>query len=171
MLFWLPSFFRDQHHLSLASYGAIGWIPFLIADLGGIGGSSLADALIRSGGNPVASRARVLQWLAFLGPLTLALTWPLPTAVALGIFSLVGAMCLTWFFGTAALVGELLPKEQVAGAMGIVGAAGALGGLVVNAVIGPTIDWLGFGPTLALLAFLHPIAALVLRSSLRGSEN
>lgn len=171
MLFWLPSFFRSQHHLSLDSYGAVGWIPFLVADVGGIGGSHLADSLIRSGGNPIASRVRVLRWAAFLGPLTFALIWPLNTAIALGIFALIGAMCLTWFFGTAALVGELLPKEQVAGAMGIVGAAGALGGLVVNAAIGPVIDWLGFGPTLALLALLHPIAALILRSSIRRNES
>jgi ACS family hexuronate transporter-like MFS transporter len=171
MLFWLPSFFRDQHHLSLASYGAIGWIPFLVADVGGIGGSCLADSLIRAGGSPIASRVRVLRWAAWLGPLTFALIWPLPTAVALGIFAFIGAMCLTWFFGTAALVGELLPKEQVAGAMGIVGAAGALGGLLVNAVIGPTIDWLGFGPTLALLALLHPIAAMILRSAIRAPGN
>jgi hypothetical protein len=117
-----------------------------------------------------SSRVKVLTWVACLGPLTLVLIWPLNLMIALTLFSLVGAMCLTWFFGTAALVGELLPKHQVAGAMGIVGAAGALGGLVVNAAIGPTIDRLGFGPTLALLAFLHPVAALVLRSTVARQE-
>ena len=71
-------------------------------------------------------------------------------------------MCLTWFFGTAALLGEMLPANQVAGALGIVGAAGALGGVVVNLGLGATIDALGYGMTFALLAFLHPIASFVL---------
>jgi Sugar phosphate permease len=170
LLFWLPSFLREQQGLSLASLGVIGWIPFLAADIGGIGGSSAADALIRRGADPVASRMRVLRWAAALGPLCLALILPVSTPVALAIFSAVGAMCLTWFFGTAALLGELLPPRQVAGALGLVGAAGALGGLIVNAAVGPAIDAIGFGPTLAVLAVLHPIAALRLRRSLQAAN-
>lgn len=167
MLFWLPAFLREQQGLSLAMLGALGWIPFLVADVGGIGSSAAADAMIRRGNDPVLSRVKVLNIAAFLGPLIVLLALPLTTLTAIAVFSIVGAVCLTWFFGTAALLGDLLPQNQVAGALGWVGAAGALGGLVVNALIGPAIGLLGFGGTFGLLALSHPIAIWILKRNLQ----
>ena len=51
-LFWLPDYLQRERHLSLAQIGLYGWIPFLFADLGNVGGGMLSDVLVRRGTDP-----------------------------------------------------------------------------------------------------------------------
>ncbi|HEX2099649.1 MAG TPA: MFS transporter, partial [Candidatus Synoicihabitans sp.] len=143
-LFWLPGYFQESLGLTLTEAGWIGWIPFLVADIGGIALTSYSDRLIKRGHGPAAARFRILGAIAFLAPLGMLTTFAPHIWMTLAIFSLVGAMCLTWFFSTATLLGDLFPKSVVASALGIAGAFGALGGLLFNAVIGPIIDRTGY---------------------------
>ena len=161
-LFWIPGYFQERLGLSLVEAGAIGWIPFLAADLGGIGTSSLSDRFVRHGVAPVAARKRVLFAMACLAPLGILASHMNSTAGVLVIFSIVGAMCLTWTFNTATLVGDLFPKNSVGTVMGIIGAAGATGALIFNSQIGAVVDRVGYGPVFLVAGLLHPVAAVVL---------
>jgi MFS transporter, ACS family, hexuronate transporter len=166
-LFWIPGYFQEKLGLSLTQAGAIGWIPFLAADLGGVGTSSLSDWFVRRGLAPVAARKRVLFAAACFAPLGIIASHLDSTAGVLVIFSVVGAMCLTWTFNTATLVGDLFPKNSVGTVMGIIGAAGATGALVFNSQIGAVIDRVGYGPAFMAAALLHPVAAVVMGTLVR----
>ena len=166
-LFWLPGYFQEALGLTLSEAGWIGWIPFLVADAGGIALTSYSDRLVARGHSAAGARLRILGGVAFLAPLGLLSTYSPQIWMALTIFSLVGTMCLTWFFSTATLLGDLFPKNAVASALGIAGAFGALGGLLFNAVIGPIIDRTGYAPVFIASALLHPAAYLVLRLLVR----
>lgn len=170
-LFWIPGYFQEKLGLSLVQAGAIGWIPFLAADLGGIGTASLSDRFVRAGVDPVAARKRVLFAMACLGPVGAAAPFLNSTAAVLVVFSLAGAMCLTWTFNTATLIGDLFPKNATGAVMGMIGAAGATGALIFNSQIGGIVDRFGYAPVFLITAVLHPLAALVLGRLVPPGQN
>lgn len=161
-LFWIPGYFQEKMGLSLVTAGMIGWIPFLIADIGGVGTASLSDKFVRGGLDPVAARKRVLFASACLAPIGVLVSHMGSNAGVLAVFSLVGAICLTWTFNTATLVADIFPKSSVGLVMGIIGAAGATGGLIFNSQIGAIVDRVGYGPVFRVTGLLHPLAAIIL---------
>ncbi|MGH7945300.1 MAG: MFS transporter [Opitutaceae bacterium] len=166
-LFWIPGFFQEKLGLSLAAAGAIGWIPFLVADIGGIGTSALADKWVRGGIHPISARKRVLFASACCAPVGLIAVQTSSLAAVVVVFSLVGAMCLTWTFNTATLVTDTFPKNSTGRVIGVIGAAGATGGLVFNSQIGGVVDRFGYGPVFVVAAVLHPLAALIVHVLVR----
>lgn len=166
-LFWIPGYFQEKLGLSLVQAGVIGWIPFLVADLGGIGSASLSDKFVRGGVAPIDARKRVLFAMACIGPLGVLAPSMESTAGVLAIFSLVGAMCLTWTFNTSTLVGDIFPKNATGAVIGVMGAAGATGGLLFNSQIGKVVENYGYGPVFLATGILHPLAAIILGTMVR----
>jgi ACS family hexuronate transporter-like MFS transporter len=170
-LLWLPGYLQEQSGLTLAQIGLFGWIPFLAADLGGIGSSVLSDRLVRRGAGPLRARKLTLAGAAAIAPVC-ALTPHLPHAFAtIAIFCVVGAVCLTWLFNLGVVVAESFPAANVGSVWGIAGAFGAAGAMLFNHFIGKAMT--GFGPEkmFAVMAVLHPLAALVLWKMVRRETN
>ena len=150
-LFWLPGYLQEESKLTLAQIGIVGWIPFLFADLGGVGSSMASDRLVKRGFVPIC-----------------ILTPHLPhAAVTLAIFSVVGAVCLTWLFNLGVVVAETFPAANVGSVWGIAGACGAAGARFFNSFVGEVME--SFGPTrvFAVMALLHPLAAVILWFNVR----
>jgi len=161
-LFWLPGYLQEQSGLTLKQMGLFGWIPFLTADLGAIAMSFWSDKMVRKGQNPLRARKIMMTTVACLAPLC-ACTPYLPSAVAtLVIFSLVAITCLTWLFNINVVVAEAFPVGNVASVLGIAGGFGAVGAVLLNYFIGQYIGTLGAGKIFMIMAFLHPIAVLLL---------
>lgn len=166
-LFWLPGYLQEDSGLSLAQIGMFGWIPFLVADLGGIGSSVFSDRLVKRGVAPLRSRKLTLLGAAFIAPVC-ALTPHLPhPAVTLAIFSFVAAMCLTWLWNLGVVVAEAFPSPNIGSVWGIAGGCGALGAMCFNFFVGEAMTT--FGPTrvFAVMAVLHPLASVVLWTMVR----
>lgn len=161
-LFWLPGYLQEHSGLTLAQVGMFGWIPFLFADFGAIGTSALSDKLVRSGHSPLRARKLMLTGVACLSPLC-ALTPYLGGAWAtLMIFSLVGIACLSWLFTVSVVVAESFPVKNVASVLGIAGGFGALGAVAFNYFVGQFMGTLGAENIFLVMAFLHPLAVLIL---------
>lgn len=108
-LFWLPGYLQENSGLTLAQVGMVGWIPFLAADLGGIGTAAWSDSMVRGGMEPLHARKRMLTAVACLAPLCV-LTPHLPhPAATLAIFSLVAVACLSWLFSLSVVIAEAFP--------------------------------------------------------------
>jgi Sugar phosphate permease len=166
-LLWLPGYLQEQSGLTLAQIGMVGWIPFLVADLGGVGSSMASDRLVKRGIAPLRARKLTLACAAAIGPLCV-LTPHLPhPAVTLAIFSLVGAMCLTWLFNLGVVVAETFPAANVGSVWGIAGACGAAGAMFFNTFVGEVMQTLGPGRVFAVMAVLHPLAAVILWATVR----
>lgn len=166
-LFWLPGYLQEQSGLSLAQVGMIGWIPFLAADLGGIGSAAWSDWMVRRGRAPLDARKRMLTAMACLAPLC-ALTphFPHPAATLL-IFSLVAAACLSWLFSLSVVIAESFPTANVASVLGIAGGCGAAGAVVFNSFVGEMMATLGPARVFAVMSLLHPIATVILWTLVR----
>ena len=169
-LFWLPGYLQERSGLTLAQIGLFGWIPFLAADLGGVGSSMFSDKLVRRGSEPLHARKLTLAGAAVFAPLC-ALTplFPHPFAT-LAIFSVVGAVCLTWLFNLGVVVADTFPAANVGSVWGIAGAFGASGAMLFNLYVGHLMDTLGSGRIFVALAVLHPLAAIVLWFTVRREE-
>lgn len=161
-LFWLPGYLQENSGLSLAQTGMVGWIPFLVADIGGIATAAWSDRMVRRGVAPLLARKRMLVTVALFAPVC-ALTPHLPhVAATLAIFSVVAAVCLSWLFSLSVVIAETFPARNVASVLGIAGGCGAAGAVVFNYYVGDMIARYGAGRVFAVMAVLHPLAAIVL---------
>lgn len=166
-LFWLPGYLQEQSGLTLKQIGMVGWIPFLAADLSAIGTAAWSDRLVRGGQSPLRARKLMLTAAALLAPIC-ALTPHLPhAAVTLIIFSIVGAVCLSWLFSMSVVIAETFPQGNVGSVLGIAGGCGAVGGMVFNHYLGQMIGSIGAAKMFIFMAVLHPLAALVLWTMVR----
>jgi ACS family hexuronate transporter-like MFS transporter len=161
-LFWLPGYLQENSGLTLAQIGKVGWIPFLAADLGGIASAAWSDRMVRRGTAPLLARKRMLTVMAMLAPLCV-LTPHLPhPAATLAIFSLVAAAALSWLFSLSVVIAETFPIRNGASVLGIAGGCGAAGAVVFNTYVGEMMSTLGPVRVFAAMAFLHPVAAVIL---------
>lgn len=169
-LFWLPGYLQEESGLTLAQVGMFGWIPFLFADVGAIGTSAWSDKLVRKGYDPLKARKVMLTRVAVLSPLC-ALTPYLGGAWAtLAVFSIVAIACLSWLFTISVVVAEAFPVKNVASVLGIAGGFGALGAVLFNYFVGQFMGTLGAEKIFIAMAFLHPIAVLILWTMVRPEK-
>ncbi|WP_316813635.1 MFS transporter [Pedobacter heparinus] len=161
-LFWLPGYLQEASGFSLAQMGMFGWIPFLVADLGAIGTAAWSDHMVRKGKEPLKARKIMLTSVAVVAPLCI-LTPYIPSPFAtLFIFSIVAVACLSWLFTISVVIAEAFPVKNVASVLGIAGGFGALGAVGFNYFVGQFMGTLGAEKIFIAMAFLHPIAVLVL---------
>lgn len=166
-LFWLPGYLQEESGLTLAQIGMVGWIPFLAADLGGVGSSLFSDRLVKRGIMPLRARKLTLLGAALVAPVCILTPhFPHPGAT-LAIFSLVGAVCLTWLFNLGVVVAEAFPAANVGSVWGIAGAFGASGAMLFNTWVGGIMQSLGPERVFAAMAVLHPLAIIVLWTMVR----
>lgn len=169
-LFWLPGYLQEQSGLNLAQVGMVGWIPFLAADLGGIGTSAWSDRMVRHGRPPLQARKIMLSIVAIFAPLC-ALTPYLPNVIAtLTIFCIVAAVCISWLFTISVVVAESFPVKNVGSVLGIAAGFGAIGAVLFNYFVGQFIGKIGSDKLFLVMAFLHPIAVLILWKMVRPEK-
>ncbi len=166
-LFWLPGYLQEESGLSLAQVGMFGWIPFLFADLGAIGTSAWSDKLVRKGYTPLRARKVMLTSVAFLAPLCVLTPYLNSAWLTLLVFSVVAIACLSWLFTISVVVAEAFPVKNVASVLGIAGGFGALGAVLFNYFVGQFIGTLGAEKIFIAMAFLHPIAVMILWTMIR----
>src|SRR5260370_18345068 len=116
-------------------------VIYVRSELGSVGGGWLSSSLIRRGFSVNAAR----KWAMFLCSLCV-----LPIAV---VYRLSGLWPTTLLIGLAAaghqgfsanlftLTSALFPSPAVASAVGIAGMAGAIGGVLIAAIVGHLLQW------------------------------
>lgn len=169
-LFWLPGYLQEESGLSLAQVGMFGWIPFLVADLGAIGTSAWSDWLVRRGYQPLRARRVMLTTAAAFAPLCILTPYLPNAAVTLMIFGIVAAACLSWLFTISVVVAEAFPVNNVASVLGIAGGCGAVGAVLFNYFVGQFIGTLGAERIFIAMAFMHPLAVIVLWTMIRPEK-
>jgi ACS family hexuronate transporter-like MFS transporter len=166
-LFWLPGYLQEKSGLTLAQIGMVGWIPFFAADMGGVGSSLFSDRLVKRRIAPLRARKLTLLGAALIAPVCILTPhFPHPWAT-LTIFSIVGAVCLTWLFNLGVVVAEAFPVANVGSVWGIAGACGAAGAILFNTWVGGVMQSFGPARVFAVMAVLHPLAILVLWTMVR----
>ncbi|MGK6320838.1 MFS transporter [Sphingomonas sp. DT-204] len=161
-LFWLPDFFAKRHGLDLTSFGPPLIAVYLLADVGSIGGGWLSSWLIKRGYSVNAGRKLALLAcaLAVLPVFFASVVSSLVAAVA--ILGLAAAAHQGWSSNLYTMVSDTFPRGSVASVMGIGGAAGAVGGMIMARYVGQVLETVGSYLPVFLWAGTAYLVALLL---------
>lgn len=162
-LFWLPDFLARRHGLDLKTFGPPLVAIYLLSDVGSVAGGWLSSRLIRGG--MTASRARKLTM--FLSAL---LVLPVVFAAEIDnlwlvvlVLGLATAGHQSFSANLLTVPSDLFPRAAVASVVGIGGAMGAVGGMLMAKYAGYVLDSLGtYAPLFALAGSAYLLALLLL---------
>ena len=161
-LFWFSNYLKNEHGLTLAEIGRIGWIPFLFADAGCLLGGGMGSYLMSRGWSANKARRTVMITSACMmsGAIFVDQTESLP--VVIGLISLAAFAHQSWSTNMLTLPSDLFPSNVVASVSGLSGTGAAVGGMLFMLVTGYLVDHFSYAPVFAMAAVMHPIAAVVL---------
>ncbi len=158
-LFWLPDFFGKRYGIDLKGYGPPLVAIYILADIGSIAGGWASSALLTRGFSLNAARktAMLLCALAVV-PVGFAVAAP-------GIWSAVGLIGLAcaghqgFSANLYALPSDLFPRWAAGSVVGLGGASGALGGMLMAKYAGWVLQTVGsYTPIFIVAASAYLIA-------------
>lgn len=152
----LPRYLYKARGLNLDEIKNSAWIPWVFAGLGSFGGGWLSSFLYRRFSLD-AARKIALGISAALMPVTLLISSaPLSSAIAFFCVAYFGHQFFSTIMQT--LPADLFPSRVVGSVAGLVGAAGAFGGMFFAWFAGQVIEAHGYAPVFAVGSACHPLA-------------
>jgi ACS family hexuronate transporter-like MFS transporter len=187
--FWFPKYLHSERQL-LQGDLTVTWIIYAAAGVGSMAGGWFSGKLITRGRAAADSRLSIMLGCAVLLPLCPFIAKVSNLSGALALSSVVVFAALAWLTNISALVVDLVPKHSLGTVFSVVAAGSTLGGMVMNTVVamlvsGPTagpagfldravatvfgsllhsVRGVGYAPWFIIMAFLHPMAWLLLKS-------
>ncbi|HEX4785552.1 MAG TPA: MFS transporter [Candidatus Sulfotelmatobacter sp.] len=162
LIFWLPKYLADVRHLNIKSIGYFAWIPYALASLGSLLGGWLSSYLIKRRLSVDASRKICLGISAACMPLSLLITVsPLSVTIAFFSLAMLGHQCWSTIMQT--LNADMFPSASVGSIAGLVGAAGAFGGMLFNVFAGALLTaYHSYAIIFAITGLLHPLGFVII---------
>jgi ACS family hexuronate transporter-like MFS transporter len=162
-LFWLPDFLARRHGLNLQSFAPPLIAVYVMSDVGSVCGGWLSSRLMRRGASP--NRARKVAMLV-------CALCVVPIVSASHIDSLWAAVLIIGLATAAhqgfsanlfALPSDVFPRQAVGSVVGIGGAAGAIGGMIMSKYAGWVLDRIGsYTPIFFVAGSAYLFALLVI---------
>ena len=161
-IYWMPNYFRDVRHLSVANSSYFNSVTFLFGDIGSVGGGLAAGWLIARGLSVSQARKRTLMAGAVLCLLSFAvpLLHSIPLAIAAISVVLLGHTFLS--ANMFASVSDVFPSAAVARVTGLTGVAGGVSGILFPYLTGVIVDRFGYQPVFFMAALMPMIGILIL---------
>lgn len=164
-LLWLPKYLQERFHLSVAQI----WMPLAIiycaASFGAVAGGWLSGHWIRRGTPVILARRRMLLLCAYLALTLLSATSMHTLWAVVSLFSLLTAMHQGWAATLFAANADVFPRSHLSLAVGIAGAAGALGGALFQELTGYILQAThgDYGPIFFLATLAYPVSYVAFR--------
>jgi len=160
--YWIPSYLFNVRHMSFTQIGIIGWLPFLLGDIGGVMGGGAAGYLQRRGMPILRVRQITMYGSAVLCITSLIVPYTNSASIAL---TLIGIAMLADNFLSANMYGaitDLFPDHQVGRATGLTGVAGGLSGLLFPLLTGRIVDKISYTPVFIMVAIMPLLGTIAL---------
>ncbi|UIJ44013.1 MFS transporter [Sphingomonas cannabina] len=157
---WLPIYLSETFHFDVKQIGLFGWVPFVGAMLGSLGGGWLSGALIRRGWPVLRARlvAIALGGAIMLPALLLTMTAASP------LYAVLLIAVILFGFQIAINNIQTLPSDYFAGgAVGTlagIGGTAAVAGTLITTWLVPVMTRQGYAPIFALGAAIVPLGVL-----------
>lgn len=185
--FWFAKFLHTEHAIS-QEHLTLTWVIYAAAGIGSLMGGWLSGRMVRHGTSPAKARLWVMLGCACLMPVSPLITMATGLPMAVTISACTVFASLAWLTNISALVVDVVPKHSLGTVFSVVAAGSTAGSVLMNTLIaamisgestspagfldrgfhlllGPFIDLVegkGYGPWFFIMAFLHPIAFLIL---------
>lgn len=160
-LYWLPGYLKDARGFDLVKIGMFAWIPFLFSDFGSIAGGALSSYFVKRGYPVIKARKIAMCICASLMPVAIPAFLARDPLVAIFCISIAAFGHQSWAASMLTLPADMFPKRLVACASGFTATVSTVGGLLFTYYIGYAIDHWGYSPVFIPVAFMHPLAAIV----------
>ena len=185
--FWFAKYLSADRGMDQGAL-TITWIVYAAAGVGSLAGGWLSGLLVKKGHSPVNARLWIMLGAACLMPLSpfIAKASGLPLMMTLTAVTVFAS--LSWLINISAIVVDVVPKHSIGTVFSVVAAGSTLGGIAMNMIVaamvsgpsskpagfldqgfkilfGPLIEAVqgkGYGPWFLAMAFLHPLALLLL---------
>lgn len=164
-LFWFPKYLQTARGMTLARMAHIGWLVYLAAGIGTLAGGFFAGALIRHGMQPGLAYRRIMLLCACVVPISPLAVLVASPLLAIAIASVIAMAHMCWLVNLTSTIVELFPAGQVGRAAGLVAAGSGFGGMISSEVIAWFVSHGGYAPVFWGMAFLHPVAIVILWSA------
>jgi ACS family hexuronate transporter-like MFS transporter len=161
-LFWLPDFLVKRHHLDLKTFGPPLVAIYVVSDLGSVAGGWMSSRLLRAGFSLNAARKWTMLLCAVLVMPVMAAAYVDSLWTAVALVALATAAHQGFSCNLFTLPSDVFPRRAVGSLVGIGGAAGAVGGMLIAKYAGWVLDRIGsFTPIFALAGSAYLLALLV----------
>ncbi len=185
--FWFAKYLNTGRGLDQGSL-TITWIVYAAAGVGSLAGGWASGLLVKKGRAPVQARLWIMLGCACLMPVSpfIAKAAGLSLTMTLTVCAVFAA--LAWLINISAIVVDVVPKHSVGTVFSVVAAGSTLGGIAMNMIVaamvsGPSskpagfldqgfktlfgpligaVEGKGYEPWFLAMAFLHPLALLLL---------
>jgi ACS family hexuronate transporter-like MFS transporter len=158
-IFWLPSYLEQGRGFSLKQVGFFAGIPPFAASAGSMAGGWLSGFWMKRGWSVNRARKLTMLAMALLMPAGIAAVLAPKAWLALALISLAMAAHQGWSANVFTLASDTFPKRDVGAVVGLGGAAGAVGGMIIAPVAGYTLQLThSYIPLFILAGVMHPLA-------------
>jgi ACS family hexuronate transporter-like MFS transporter len=158
-LFWLPDFLSKRHGLDLKTFGPPLVVIYLMSDLGNLAGGWASSALIKRGVGVNRARKSVMLVCALLATPVAFAMYADSLWLAVAIISLATAAHQAFSVNLFTLPSDLFPRAAVGSVVGLGGACGAVGGMILAKYAGWVLDKLGtYTPIFVVAASTYLVA-------------
>jgi ACS family hexuronate transporter-like MFS transporter len=139
-LYWLPGYFSDKFHLSLAGLGLPIFIVYSASTIGSIGGGWLPEFFIRLGFRAERARLTTMFVCACLVVPVFLINYLHSEWAAIGLLSLAAAAHQGWSANLFTTASDMFPRSSVGSVTGIGAMAGAVGGYLFAQLAGHVLQ-------------------------------
>ena len=158
-LFWLPDFFAKTHGLNLKTFGIPLVIIYVASDLGAIAGGWVSSRLITMGFSTNISRKLTMAGCALLVTPVMSAARVASLWGAVAVISIATAAHQAFAANLFTLPSDLFPRKAVGSVVGIGGAVGAVGGMLMAQYAGWALGTLGsYTPIFTVCAGAYMLA-------------
>ncbi len=163
-LFWLPDFLHRRHGLELAQFGPPLVAIYVVADIGSVGGGWLSLRLMRSGMSLGRARKLTMLVCALAVMPVMAAPYVDNLWMAVALIALAAAAHQAWSANLLTIPSDTTPQRAIGSVIGIGGAAGAVGGMLMASFTGFILDTTGsYWPIFAVAGTVYLLALLVIQ--------
>ncbi|HXB53176.1 MAG TPA: MFS transporter [Vicinamibacteria bacterium] len=160
-LFWVPDFLQRTYGLDLRARGLPLAAIYVLSSVGSVGGGWLPGVFLARGASLSTARKTTL-FLCALCVTPIAFASRVTTLWgAVAIVSLAAAAHQGWSANLFTTASDMFPRHAVGSVVGLGGAAGAVGGMLVAKVVGYVLQWTGSYLTVFLMAAAAYLLALL----------
>lgn len=185
--FWFPKYLSTERGFSQEQL-KITWVIYAAAGVGSLLGGWLSGVLVKRGAAPASSRLWVMLGCACLMPVSPLVARLGDTTLALAFAVLAVGAALASLINISSIVVDVVPKSSLGTVFSVVAAGSTVGGIIMNTVVatmvsGPAaspggfldqsirtvlhpiltlVQGQGYGQWFLFMAFLHPLAWLML---------
>jgi ACS family hexuronate transporter-like MFS transporter len=142
-LFWIPDFLERRHGLSLRQIGLPILVIYVLADVGSVAGGWFSSFLLHRGKSVNFARKTALLVCALSVVPIIFASAVSSVWIAVLLIGLAAAGHQGFSTNLLTLPSDMFPTKVVASVVGIGGAAGAVGGMLIAQVVGHILQWTG----------------------------